>query len=413
MGLRVRVLNLSLRALTLIIKFVFVMSLAIFLPPAQVGLYGLITVTVSYSIYFIGFEFYTFSTRDLVARPRSEWSRLLSNQLVFFGLMYVVVLPAFSIVFFLEMLPWSVMAAFIALVVLEHLSTELMRLLVAIEKPLLATLVIFIKQALWSVCFAITMWLAPEFRNISDLLLFWIAGSALSILIGIGPLLKLDWKGALTKIDWRWIRTGAMIAIPLLLSSVAVRSLFTFDRYAFEALNSLALLGAYSVYMGVASAMLSFMESGVFVFYYPRMMKAYKEQNMSEFEHAYSKLAKQSAIWLTFLMVGAATAGVVVFPMLKETIYYDNLTLFFAIIVAMAIFIGGYVFQYGLYTTTRDKSIIVANIAGLAVAAIALVMIAPHSNYWAVTMAMTIGSGVATLLKYWKWRLTRKELFLA
>src|SRR5690606_20991975 len=137
---------------------------------------------------------------------------------------------------------------------------------VAIERPLLATLIIFIKQALWALCFAITMWLAPEFRNISDLLLFWIVGSALSIVIGIGPLLKLDWKGALTKIDWRWIRTGAMIAIPLLLSSVAVRSLFTFDRYAFEALNSLALLGAYSVYMGVASAMLSFMESGVFVF---------------------------------------------------------------------------------------------------------------------------------------------------
>lgn len=409
----IQLLNLGLRAVTLAVKFAFILALAVFLPPEEVGLYGLITVTVSYSIYFVGFEFYTFSTRDLVARPRSEWSRLLSNQLVFFGLMYVVVLPAFSIVFFLEMLPWSVMAAFIALVVLEHLSTELMRLLVAIEKPLLATLVIFIKQALWALCFAITMWLAPEFRNISDLLLFWIAGSALSILIGIGPLLKLDWRGVLTKIDWRWIRTGAMVAIPLLLSSIAVRSLFTFDRYAFEALNSLALLGAYSVYIGVASAMLSFMESGVFVFYYPRMMKAYKEQNMSEFEHAYSKLAKQSAIWLTFLMVGAAIAGVIVFPMLEETIYYDNLTLFFAIIVSMAIFIGGYVFQYGLYTTTRDKSIIVANLAGLAVAAIALVMIAQHTSYWAVTIAMTIGSGVATLLKYRKWRLTRKELFLA
>ncbi|MAC23626.1 hypothetical protein [Marinobacter sp.] len=409
----IQLLNLGLRAVTLAVKFAFILALAVFLPPEEVGLYGLITVTVSYSIYFVGFEFYTFSTRDLVARPRSEWSRLLSNQLVFFGLMYVVVLPAFSIVFFLEMLPWSVMAAFIALVVLEHLSTELMRLLVAIEKPLLATLVIFIKQALWALCFAITMWLAPEFRNISDLLLFWIAGSALSILIGVGPLLKLDWRGVLTKIDWRWIRTGAMVAIPLLLSSIAVRSLFTFDRYAFEALNSLALLGAYSVYMGVASAMLSFMESGVFVFYYPRMMKAYKEQNMSEFEHAYSKLAKQSAIWLTFLMVGAAIAGVIVFPMLEETIYYDNLTLFFAIIVSMAIFIGGYVFQYGLYTTTRDKSIIVANLAGLAVAAIALVMIAQHTSYWAVTIAMTIGSGVATLLKYRKWRLTRKELFLA
>lgn len=96
----IQLLNLGLRAVTLAVKFAFILALAVFLPPEEVGLYGLITVTVSYSIYFVGFEFYTFSTRDLVARPRSEWSRLLSNQLVFFGLMYVVVLPAFSIVFF-------------------------------------------------------------------------------------------------------------------------------------------------------------------------------------------------------------------------------------------------------------------------------------------------------------------------
>ncbi|CAN0590518.1 unnamed protein product, partial [Ectocarpus sp. 12 AP-2014] len=143
-----QLLNLTLRAVTLGVKFAFILSLAVFLPPEQVGLYGLITVTVAYSIYFVGFEFYTFSTRDLVARPRAEWPRLLSSQLVFFGLMYLVILPAFSVVFFLELLPWKVMAAFIALVVLEHLSTELMRLLVAIERPLLATFTLFLKQAL-------------------------------------------------------------------------------------------------------------------------------------------------------------------------------------------------------------------------------------------------------------------------
>jgi O-antigen/teichoic acid export membrane protein len=410
--MKIRLLNLSLRAVTLAVKFAFILSLAVFLPPEQVGLYGLITVTVFYSIYFVGFEFYTFSTRDLVARPRSEWSGLLSSQLVFFGLMYIVVLPASSILFWLEVLPWSVMAYFIGLIVLEHLSTELMRLLVAIEKPLLATLIIFVKQALWTICFTFAMWLNPDFRNISDLMSFWIAGTFVSILIGIGPLLVLDWKGALAKLDWRWVKTGIVIAIPLLISSVAVRSLFTFDRYAFEALNGLALLGAYSIYMGVASAMLSFMESGVFVFYYPRMMKAYKEGDMSEFELAYRKLAKQSVLWLAVLMVGAISAGALIFPLLEEPVYAENLPLFVAVIVAMAVFIAGYVFQYGLYTATRDKSIIAANLAGVFIAAIVLFVLYPFTNYWAVTFAMLIGSAIATLMKYRKWRITRKELLL-
>lgn len=411
--MKIRLLNLSLRALTLVVKFAFILSLAVFLPPEQVGLYGLITVTVFYSIYFVGFEFYTFSTRDLVARPRTEWPGFLSSQMVFFCLMYVVVLPASSILFWLEMLPWSVLGAFIALVVLEHLSTELMRLLVAIEKPLLATLIIFVKQALWAICFTFAMWLSPDFRNISDLLIFWVVGTFVSILVGLGPLLALDWKRAFVELNWRWVRSGIVVAIPLLVSSVAVKSMFTFDRYAFEALNGLAMLGAYSVYMGVASAMLSFMESGVFVFYYPKMMKAYKEKNMPEFELAYRKLAKQSALWLVVLMMGAVVAGIVIFPILAEPVYAENLALFGAIVVTMATFIVGYVFQYGLYTTTRDRSIIVANVVGLVLAAIILFIISQYTSYWAVTISMFIGSGVATFLKYRKWRITRKELLLA
>ena len=79
----------------------------------------------------------------------------------------------------------------------------------------------------------------------------------------------------------------------------------------------------------------------------------------------------------------------------------------------MAIFIIGYVFQYGLYTTTRDRSIIAANVAGLIVAALTLFLVAFHSEYWAVTVAMLVGSATATALKYWKWLATRRELLLA
>ncbi|MGQ7274399.1 lipopolysaccharide biosynthesis protein [Marinobacter sp. V034] len=407
-----RLLNFGLRGLTLGIKFIFILSLAVFLPPETVGLYGLVAVTVAYSIYFVGIEFYTFSTRDIVARPKSEWSGLLMSQAFFFVLMYVLVLPAFSVFFWLEMLPWEIFVYFLLLVVLEHLSTELTRLLVVIGRPLLATVVIFTKQALWAVLFTFSMWLDPELRNINALMVFWMLGASVATAIGVVPLLRLNWSGVLKRIDLKWLRHGILVAVPLLISSVAVKSLFTFDRYAFEGLNNLALLGAYSVYMGVASAMLSFMESGVFVFYYPKMMKSYKQNNFEEFERAYQDLRKQSVLWLSILVLGASTAGVVIFPYIDEPVYAENIMLFLTIIVAVALFIVGYVFQFGLYATARDRDIVTANLTGLVSAGVSLFLLAQHSSYWAVTASMIVGSVVASGLKYCKWMNVRRELQL-
>src|SRR5690606_11064535 len=131
---------------------------------------------------------------------------------------------------------------------------------------------------------------------------------------------------------WKWIRRGIWIAIPLLVSSISARAIFTFDRYAFEALNGLALLGAYSVYMSIAAAMLSFMESGVFVFYYPRMMKAYKRGDFSEFKSVYKNMEKQAFLWMLVMIVSISLSVPIMFSMITERIYYDNIFLFYGML---------------------------------------------------------------------------------
>lgn len=407
--MRLRLINVGLRGLTLAIKFFFIICLAVYLPPEEVGLYGLIAVTVSYSIYFVGFEFYTYSTRDLVGKPKNDWPRLISSQVVFFGIMYLLVLPILSLLFLFGHLPLQLLAGFLVLLVLEHLSSELMRLLVASENQMLATIIIFIKQALWAVFFVLMMWMFPATRNIETLLLFWIFGAALGIVIGIAPLLKLDWKHSVVSPDWKWVRRGIWIALPLLISSISARAIFTLDRYAFEALNGLALLGAYSVYMSIAAAMLSFMESGVFVFFYPRMMKAYKRGDLSEFESVYKKMEKQAFVWLFVLMISISFSVPVVFSMLSERIYYDNILLFYGMLFAISVFLVGYIYQYALYATLQDKGIIVANIVGLAAASVMAFLIGRYNSYWAVTLAMITGCAISGLIKYSKWKSSRPD----
>ncbi|AMQ87975.1 lipopolysaccharide biosynthesis protein [Marinobacter sp. LQ44] len=410
--MRLRLINVSLRGLTLAIKFFLIICLAVYLPPEEVGLYGLIAVTVSYSIYFVGFEFYAYSTRDLVGKPKSDWPRLISSQVLFFGIMYLLVLPILSLLFLFGHLPLELLAGFLVLIVLEHLSSELMRLLVASENPMLATIVIFIKQALWAVFYILAMWMFPAARNIETLLIFWVFGAALGIVFGVAPLLKLDWKNSVLSPDWKWIRRGILIAIPLLVSSISARAIFTFDRYAFEALNGLALLGAYSVYMSIAAAMLSFMESGVFVFYYPRMMKAYKRGDFSEFKSVYKNMEKQAFLWMFVMIVSISLSVPIVFSMITERIYYDNIILFYGMLFSVSVFLAGYIYQYALYATLQDRIIIVANVVGLAVASVTVFVLARYNPYWAVTSAMIVGCAVSGSIKYSKWKKSRLDVGL-
>lgn len=401
--------NLGLRALTLSVKFVFIIALAATLPPEQVGIYGLITVTVSYSIYILGLEFHTFSAREISDQPKSKWPNILINQGLFFSFTYPIALSLIYILFFVKVLPGDIMFGFFLITILEHLSSELVKLLVVLEKQLLSTTIIFTKQALWPLFFILWSWVEPNKANISTLITFWIYGTLASIAIGVVPLLKLDWKETPVKIDIIWIKRGIIVATPLLLSTLATRSLFTLDRYAFETLNGLTLLGAYSVYFGIASAIISFMESGVFVFYYPKMIKAYKTRERLEFLTISEQLVKQSAIWLTLLTIGAITFGTIAFQFFQNKIYNENIGLFIGITISVFIYSIGYIFQYGLYALHKDKIIIYSNTLGLAIGTVTFLLLSRYTDYWAVTIAILLANSSTTFVKAKEWYRAKTE----
>lgn len=397
--MRPQIINIGIRGLTLSIRFALIFLLAIYLPPEDVGLYGLITVTISYTLYLLGFDFYTFSTRDLLKKTREEWPNLLISQCVLFLLLYIAVLPFSLLLFLYGYLPWYLATLIMALMVTEHLSQELNRLVIAMERPIVASVIMFGRQALWVVFLVLFMVNDAKYRNIESVLLFWLVGSIISILLGSRVLKSLNWKFTLRKIDWVWIRRGISIAFPLLIATLALRAIFTLDRYVFEALNDLALLGAYSLYMGIAGAMLSFMDAGVFAFTYPKMIRYSNLSDSKAFKLAYSVLIKQTFAWLAILIISAAVAAPLLFNWIPEPIYSENWLLLMGVLVSMALFIVSMVPHYGLYAKSEDKPIVFAHIVGLCVFGLALYICSKISPYWAVTVAMGISAITMGILK--------------
>ena len=86
----IRLINVALRGTTLASKFLLIFFLAKFLEPKQLGLYGLLTVTIGYALYLLGFDFYTFTTREIIKLKRHEWGGLLKDQGALSLVLYVL-----------------------------------------------------------------------------------------------------------------------------------------------------------------------------------------------------------------------------------------------------------------------------------------------------------------------------------
>lgn len=386
--LLIRLMNLGLRGTTLVSKFLLIFMLARFLEPAELGLYGLLTVTISYALYFLGFDFYIFTTREIVKAEPENRGQLLKSQVALSMILYAIFLPLTLCLFALNLLPWWLLPWFIALLVLEHITQELNRLLVALQRQLVASWVLFFRAGAWCLAVVGIMFLSEPSQELTTVLVGWISGSSIGMFIGVAVLWQTPMGGWLKAVDWAWLKKGLKIALPMLVATLALRGIYTVDRYWFEALAGLDVLGAYVLFIGMCTALLGFMDAGVFTFLYPAMISAHANNNAGEFRKKFRQLAWQT-VALTSLF--ALCAWIVVTPLLQwlgKPLYLEHIELFGWLLLATSLFVVGMIPHYGLYARGKDKALIVAHVAGFVVFLASTAVLAPVTSALAVPFGL-------------------------
>ncbi|MFW3616936.1 lipopolysaccharide biosynthesis protein [Billgrantia antri] len=386
----IRFVNLGLRGSTLVAKFLLLFVLAYFLEPVDVALYGLAVATIAYSLYALGFDFYSYSTREFLGNSRDQWARLLRDQAVFFGLVYCCILPLLLLIFALGMLPWFLAPWFFLLVVLEHLGQELNRMLVAMSRQLLAGVMLFLRSGVWAFAVALMFWHSEDLRSIQVVFLAWAVSAFLACLLGVFSLRSLSRKSLKEKIDWRWISIGVRVAVPLLLATLAIRAVFTIDRYWVEGIAGAEVLAAYVLYAGIANAVMAFLDAGVFVFLYPRIVSAYKNKNYEEFKSGMLALSRQTVIVSLLLCVSAAMLVHPVLGWLQKDIYYQYVNIMYVLLVAMFVFSVSMVPHYGIYAMSKDKYIVGSHLLALCIFLVAAVVLQAIMPVYAVPLALCV-----------------------
>lgn len=381
-----RLTNTVARTVTLTAKFFLLFVLARFLTAEEVALYGLLVATVAYSLLLAGLDFYTYSTRELLSGSPVS---VMKNQLALAVVVHAALAPVLSILFLTEALPWSVVWWFFPLLWLEHLSQEINRLLVTISDQLAATAILFLRMAAWVVLVVIAMYVRPDARHIGFLLGAWLVGVSLACVAGalrVRRQLPQDWSAPLDRV---WILKGIRVALPMLLGTLALRFVFTADRYWVGASLGSEVLAAYVLFAGVASGLTTVLDAGVFSYSYPALVRLHHTGRRDEFRILLRRVGAETFTIVAVYSVAAWLALDYLLSWIGNAAYQRVDGLFPWLMLALALQSLSLPFHFALYAMNRDRQLILSQVAG------ALAFVATASALTAAGFIAAVPAAVA------------------
>lgn len=389
-----RVINVGVHGVNLVSRFLLIFFFAKYLDPALVGYYGLFAVTVGYSLYFVGLDFYTYVAREILKVPSKRRGHLLKGQAALSCFLYILFLPVALVFLCYTDWPRSLVFWFLPILLLEHFNQEISRLLIALSEPVTAGLLLFIRQGSWAlVTVALMVW-EPSARDLQTVVVLWAAAGVAAAFTGVWKVRKLPMGGWHDALDWHWVRRGIAVSSAFLLATLALRGIQTFDRYWLESLGGIEIVAAYVLYFGVAGTLLTFLDAALFAYTYPVLIQLHHEQKA---DVAHAKV-RQMLVLTIILSGGFALISWLLLPYLllwiNNPVYSSAINLYPLLLLAMIVNAIGMVPHYALYARGHDRPIIHSHIAALIFFVLATWALSTHFSAMAVPIGLNCSFAV-------------------
>lgn len=400
-----RVLNVSLRFGTLVIRFLFVFFLAKYLDAASVGYYGLFTAIIGFALYFAGMDFYIYVSREILRTSDGQRGRMLKGQAALSGLLYLALLPFAAV--FLSQADWPAHLVwwFFPILVLEHFNQEVSRLLIVLSKQVTASLILFIRQGSWAIAVVALMSWNADSRNLDVVMALWTCAGIAAAALGSWKLTRLQLGGWREPIDWGWIRKGIAVSAVFLVATLAVRGVQTVDRFWLKDLVDIEMVAAYVLFLGVAGSLMVFLDAAVFFFTYPALIS---HNHKNENDLARTKVRQMFFQTVAFSAAFAIVSWILLPYLLNwvgNPVYQNALGLYPWVLAATTLNAISMVPHYALYARGRDRPIIWSHIAALPAFALSTWAISQIDPVLAVPASLVTAFGLILAWKtlaYWK-----------
>ena len=269
--------NLFLRGSTILLRFSFVLFLSKEFDEKILGEYTIFNTTIILGYLIVGFEFYTFSNRDIISSNFDNVFNKIINQFILHISIYVAIFVIVSIYLAFNnstsqfgFLDATLLLLIPFLIIPEHFGQEFYRLNVALGKQIRANTFLFIRGAGW-ICISFLIYFTIHDLILKDIIIIWILFSWMSLIIEF-----IKFKGENQKrkfkLDLRWIWHGVKISKYFFVTTIIYKLIEFGGRYILDFYHNKSDLGIFSFFSTISNIMNVLIYTLVIMYHYPNLV---------------------------------------------------------------------------------------------------------------------------------------------
>ncbi|MBN1211035.1 MAG: polysaccharide biosynthesis C-terminal domain-containing protein [candidate division Zixibacteria bacterium] len=377
--LKTSITNLSLRGLTMVSKFILLLFIARYLSPEELGIWGLMNITLSISLLLVGLDFYVFNTREILAVDKTKYVVFIKNQLVFQLFAYLLFMPLLIGIFFVEVIPWQYAGWFYGLLILENFSQESIRLHIVLSRPTISSVILFLRSGAWVYAVIFFFYFEPDTRHLPMAWLGWIIGASASMILSFLSLRNLPWRIALqTPVDWAWVKKGLKVSLPLLCSTISFVGIQNLDRYFLKYYYGESAVGIYTFHYSIANLVNIVIYTGLIMILFPKLVSSFQQEDYVKYRAVMKKMTIGIIGGIFILVLLTLVFINPVLQIMNKQIYTENLDILFLLLINVCLLVVAYIPHYALFVRKLDRSIIISNVCALVVAVCANFLLVPR-----------------------------------
>lgn len=385
-------------------RTILLVMLARALTPEEYGVYNLIATFIGIGVYALGFELYAYSYREIPGRPLEHGASILLS------LLAIELLAAFALLalalptgLFDRALAGlrvdsyrTVFHLSVVVLVLDLISTEITRVLIARGDIRSANSTEFIKRASW----------------IYPLLLAAMLGLGVSLFIVIGlmgvsavasaawGIRSLGWRTVVAARPRRSHMVGALsFGVLMFLAALAEQGRLAVDRFAISAHHGPSTLAPYALLVNLVGFAQMATAGAVATVIYPRAAAAFNSGDNGRMQTLLTQMVKYGGLSMAL----ACLALVLAMPLLVDHIAgaHYRLPVSIAVVVAASVWFSniGMFANYALLIEGRAGTILAANSLGFLVATVGALVLVPSLGVHGAALALAGGHCAATVWK--------------
>ncbi len=319
------------------------------------GEYTLLLTTITVCMLVTGFDFYVYANRYVI-KNMDNASFALSNQAVFHLGSYLLLFIIFFLLQGIGITHQYLAVTVLFLIVFEHLGMEFFRTFIALEKVLIANVILFIRTGLWPIALIYQLVYTETNISLQTVINYWVVSGVLSVFIGFVLIFRAI-KIVRVSLDIEWIYKGIKIGGLFFIATIAQKVVEFSDRYLIDAFLGSKSLGIYSFYFQLSNVVNVIIFTIFISFMYPRIIYFIDQRDKQNALGVMRKLKQYCVV----VIIGYTILLLIILPYLLDFINKPEL---YNYQIVLYIFLVGNLFlnlsftsHYALMAIEKDKTL--------------------------------------------------------